>query len=79
MEVNNKDILNSMFNPTETVCFRILDDKKEGSFTGKNLECTCIKYGEMEDILKRHNSLSRGIFFVIKLVLLPFFNSSFKV
>lgn len=65
MEVNNKDILNSMFNPTETVCFRILDDKKESSFTGKNLECTCIKYGEMEDTLKRHNSLSRGIFFVI--------------
>ena len=30
MEVTATDVLNSLFNPSETVCFRVFEDRKDG-------------------------------------------------
>lgn len=32
MNVTVTDVLGSLFNPTDTVCFRVFDDKKGGVF-----------------------------------------------
>ena len=34
MNVTVTDVLGSLFNPTDTVCFRVFDDKKGGVFQG---------------------------------------------
>lgn len=65
MEVTAKDILSSLFNPSETVCFRVFEDRKEGVFHGAKLECECGKYMIIEKTLKKHNEQNRGIFFVV--------------
>lgn len=35
MKVSVNDILGSLFNPEETVCFRVFDDKKEVPFRAR--------------------------------------------
>lgn len=65
MEVTAKDVLSSLFNPSETVCFRVFEDRKEGVFHGAKLECECGKYMTIEETLKKHNEQNRGIFFVV--------------
>ncbi len=59
------DVLGCLFNPTDVVCFRIFDDKKAGVFQGAKLNCECGKYKSIEDTLKQHNALNRGVFFVV--------------
>lgn len=60
------DILESLFSPEDTVCFRVFDDKKGGTFPGQKLECKCRDYLEdMEPQLREHNELGRGVFFVV--------------
>ena len=58
-------MIKSLFNPTDDVNFRILDDKKRGMFTGTNLSCKCAEYNSFEEQLKQHNAMDRGIFFVV--------------
>ena len=41
MTVTVPDILGSLFNPSDEVCFRIFDDKKTGTFRGLKLNCEC--------------------------------------
>lgn len=65
INVTATDILGSLFNPTDTVCFRIFDDKKRGLFQGAKLQCECGKYKSIEDTLKQHNVQNRGVFFVV--------------
>jgi len=65
MEVTATDVLNSLFNPSETVCFRVFEDRKDGVFHGAKLECECGKYLSIEETLKKHNEQNRGIFFVV--------------
>lgn len=36
MSVTVTDVLGGLFNPTDTVCFRVFDDKKDGIFKGAN-------------------------------------------
>ena len=38
MLISVQDILLALFNPNDTVCFRIFDDKKRGIFAGAKLE-----------------------------------------
>ena len=64
MNVTVTDVLGSLFNPTDTVCFRVFDDKKGGVFQGSKLSCECGKYKSIEETLKNHNAMNRGIFFV---------------
>ena len=65
MDITAKDILNSMFNPNDQVCFRVFDDKKAGIFAGQKLSMECGKYASIEKTLKEHNTQNRGIFFVV--------------
>ncbi|MCR4629338.1 MAG: DUF5906 domain-containing protein [Clostridium sp.] len=58
-------MLNCLFNPNDVVCFRILDDRKKGVFTGQKLSVECGKYASIEQILKEHNAQNRGIFFTV--------------
>ena len=59
------DVLGSLFNPADVVCFRVFDDKKGGVFQGAKLACECGKYQAFEKTLKDHNALNRGIFYVV--------------
>ena len=65
MGVTATDVLSSLFNPTDTVCFRVFDDRKDGIFRGAKLTCECGKYKSIEDTLKNHNAMNRGVFFVV--------------
>lgn len=65
MDITAQEILNSLFNPNDTVCFRVFDDKKRGIFSGQKLSMECGKYASIEKTLKEHNAQNRGIFFVV--------------
>ena len=65
MNVTAIDVLNALFNPTDTVCFRIFDDKKDGIFKGAKPSCECGKYKSIEPLLRKHNAMNHGIFFVV--------------
>ena len=65
VKVTAMDVLGSLFNPTETVCFRVFEDRKDGIFHGAKLECECGKYMGIEETLRQHNEKNRGIFFVV--------------
>ena len=65
MIIDAQSILSVVFNPTDEVCFRIFDDKKEGTFQGAKLSCECGKYKSIEKKLKKHNAMNRGVFFVV--------------
>lgn len=60
-----EDVLGSLFDPEDTVNFRVFDDRKGGVFLGLKLSCKCSEYKSMEPELKRHNSLGRGVFYVV--------------
>lgn len=34
MNISAQDVLLALFNPEDTVCFRVFDDKKKGVFSG---------------------------------------------
>lgn len=65
MKISAFDILKCLFEPDETVCFRVFDDKKRGVFPGMKLECQLGKYAQMEPVLAEHNSHDRGVFYVV--------------
>ena len=65
MNVTATDVLGALFNPTDTVCFRVFEDKKTGIFQGAKLSCECGKYKSIEETLKKHNAMQQGIFFVV--------------
>ena len=39
MNVTATDVLGALFNPTDTVCFRVFEDKKTVVFQGATLSC----------------------------------------
>jgi len=63
--IRGSDIVSSLFNPDDTVHLRILDDKKERTFTGANLFVEAGKFASREETLRQHNEQNRGIFFVV--------------
>lgn len=65
MNISAQDVLLALFNPEDTVCFRVFDDKKKGVFSGAKLEMEAGKYSAIEGTLKSHNEKNRGIFFVV--------------
>ena len=44
MNISAQDVLLALFNPEDTVCFRVFDDKKKGVFSGAKLEMEAGKY-----------------------------------
>lgn len=63
--VTAEDVLGRLFDPDDTVNFRVFDDRKGGVFQGQKLSCKCAEYKSLESELKRHNVQNRGIFFVV--------------
>lgn len=65
MSVTASEVLLTLFNPEEKVCLRVFDDRKTGSFSGAKLEVEAGKFSTVETTLRKHNSLNRGVFYVI--------------
>jgi len=65
LNISPEEFLQPLFDPGETVCLRVFDDKKRGAFKGAKLECEAGKLGGMMDTLKKHNAQGRGIYFVV--------------
>jgi len=65
LEIPIEEFLRSFFDAGETVCLRVFDDRKTGSFKGAKLECEAGKVAAMEDTFKKHNAQNRGIYFVV--------------
>lgn len=63
--VTAADVLKSLFNPEDMVCFRVFDDKKRDVFKGAKLQCECGRYAKIEETLKEHNKQNRCICFVV--------------
>lgn len=59
------EFLRPFFDAGETVCLRVFDDKKTGTFKGAKLECAAGKIGSILEMLQKHNAKNRGIFFVV--------------
>ena len=38
MNISPQDVINALFNPDDTVCLRIFDDRKRGVFNGMKLD-----------------------------------------
>lgn len=51
-----EEFLRPFFDPGETVCLRVFDDRKTGAFKGAKLECAAGKIAAMTDTLKKHNA-----------------------
>lgn len=60
MGILAQDIINSLFNPADTVNLRIFEDKKSGIFSGAKLSVEAGKFMSMEDTLKNHNAQNRA-------------------
>ena len=65
MNISAQDVINAIFNPDDTVCLRIFDDRKEGIFTGAKMSVEAGKFFAVESTLKEHNQKNHGIFFVV--------------
>lgn len=65
LDIPIEEFLRPFFDPGETVCLRVFDDRKTGAFKGAKLECAAGKISSMVDTLKKHNEHNRGIYFVI--------------
>lgn len=65
MQISAQDVVNSLFNPDDTVYLRVFDDKKRGTFTGAKLDVEAGKFATIEKALADHNAMERGIFFVV--------------
>ncbi len=65
MNISAQDVINAIFNPDDTVCLRIFDDRKNGIFTGAKMSVEAGKFFAVESTLKEHNKNHHGIFFVV--------------
>ncbi len=65
MEVSAAQVLLSLFNAPDTVCLRVFADRKDDIFQGQKYSVECGKYSTVEDVLRQHNAMNRGIFFVV--------------
>jgi len=65
LDIPLEEFLRPFFDAGETVCLRIFDDRKTGSFKGAKLECEAGKIASMLDTLKKHNKQNRGVYFVV--------------
>lgn len=65
LDIPIEEFLRPFFDAGETVCLRVFDDRKTGSFKGAKLECEAGKIAGMVGTLKKHNTQNRGIYFVI--------------
>ncbi|MGI6507974.1 MAG: hypothetical protein ACOX4A_06260 [Saccharofermentanales bacterium] len=60
-----EEFLRPFFDAGETVCLRIFDDRKAGTYKGAKLECAAGKISTMVETLQKHNAKHRGVYFVV--------------
>ena len=65
MDITAQEVLRSLFNADEKVGLRVFEDRKEGLFPGAKYNIECGKFSSLEETLRNHNQLNRGIFFVV--------------
>lgn len=65
MDITAQEVLNSLFNADEKVCLRVFEDRDEDIFPGAKYSIECGKFGTMEDTLRNHNAMNRGVFFTV--------------
>lgn len=65
VDIPLEEFLRPFFDPGETVCLRVFDDRKTGAFKGAKLECEAGKIATVVETLKKHNAQNRGIYFVV--------------
>lgn len=67
IKITLAQFLMPFFSPGETVCLRVFDDRRDSvpPFKGAKIECTAGNIAAKMPELKKHNSLNRGIYFVI--------------
>lgn len=65
MEISAQQVLLSLFNAEDTVCLRVFPDRDDDIFKGQKLSVECGKFSSVEKLLKEHNALNRGVFFVV--------------
>lgn len=65
MDITAQEVLNSLFNADEKVCLRVFEDRDEGIFPGAKYTVECGKFASMEDVLRNHNAMNRGIFYTV--------------
>lgn len=60
-----EEVIRPFFGLGETVCLRIFDDRKAGTFKGMKLETPASQIDKVVGTLKKHNAMHRGIYFVV--------------
>ncbi len=65
MDITAQEILTSLFNADEQVCLRVFEDRDEGIFPGAKYSIECGKFSTMEEMLRNHNAMNRGVFFTV--------------
>ena len=65
--ITASDILSCMNEPEDVVCIRVLPDRKSSdvAFTGQKYQFRCGTFMQHDEDLRCHNSMNRGIFFVV--------------
>jgi putative DNA primase/helicase len=65
-DITLEEFLRPFFEPTDKICLRVFNDRKDGaSFKGVKLETTLPQLVTTLPLLKEHNALMRGIYFVV--------------
>ena len=65
MNIQAQDVISALFNPDEQVHIRVFSDKKDDVFKGTKLRIEAAKFQSIVPDLMKHNSLGRGIFYVV--------------
>lgn len=65
MNIQAQDVISVLFNPDEMVNIRVFSDKKDDVFKGTKLRIEAAKFQTIVPDLEKHNSLGRGIFYVV--------------
>ncbi|GHV09405.1 hypothetical protein FACS1894217_13650 [Clostridia bacterium] len=60
-----EEFLRPFFDPTEKVCLRVFDDRKNSAFKGQKFECEAGKIATLTETLHKHNAQNRGVFFAV--------------
>ena len=65
MDITAQEVLNSLFNADEKVCLRVFNDRDNDRFPGAKYAIECGKFGRIEETLRNHNAMNRGVFFTV--------------
>ena len=65
MDITAQEVLNSLFNADEKVCLRVFEDRDDNLFPGAKYSIECGKFSTMEEMLRNHNAMNRGVFFTV--------------